>query len=237
MRIDVAFLPEEIRNRNLAQTDCVVLDIFRATTSMVTAMAQGCPFLCPVQTIEEARETAARIPGALLAGERKSVRIEGFDLGNSPLEFSRERLAGRPVVMTTTNGTRAVQAAAKAEEVLIGSFLNAGTLVTRLLGAGRDVLILCAGTEGEFSLEDSLCAGLLVERLAGGAGIKANLTDAAMGTRLIYRQVQNQLAAVAADSRNGRRLRELNLKDDVEYCFRVDTVPVLPRLREGKICL
>ncbi|HWR40330.1 MAG TPA: 2-phosphosulfolactate phosphatase [Patescibacteria group bacterium] len=227
-KIDVAFLPAETEKRDLAQTTCVVLDIFRATTSMVTALINGCPLIRPVQSVEEAWTVARGIPAALLAGERQSVRIEGFDLGNSPREFTRERVDNRPVVMTTTNGTRAVRAVAGAGELLIGSFLNALAVCDTIQKTGRDLLILCAGTENQFSLEDSLCAGLLVHRLWETDNSAVELTDAAQGARLLYLQAQGNLLQAAATSKNGRRLYELDLAADVEYCLRLDTVSIVP---------
>ena len=235
--IDIAFLPEELTGRDLANTACVVLDVFRATTSIVAAMNNACPAIYPVLSVEKAWEVAGTMPGALLAGERGSIKIEGFDLGNSPREFSRDRLAGRPVVMTTTNGTKAIRAAGSAANVLIGSFLNVSAVCRKLQTAGRDVLFVCAGTENRFSLEDALCAGMMAHRMQTLLGENVKLTDAAQSGILLFLQAQKDLPAVAVRSRNGQRLCELELMADVEFCFQIDSVDTVPSYQEGFIRL
>ncbi len=123
----------------------MVIDALRATTTMTVAFENGCSAFIPVATVEEARELAARNPGFLLAGERGAVALPGFDLGNSPRDFRPEKVKGKVVVMTTTNGTRALVASRRGAEIFIGSFLNLGALTGRLVEAGRDILIACAG--------------------------------------------------------------------------------------------
>lgn len=233
MNLDVAFRPLEVRALDLADTVCIVLDIFRATTCMTTALHNGCAAIVPVLSMEEARETARLLGPVIFAGERQSLRIEGCELGNSPFDFSPETVRGRTVVTTTTNGTVAIKAAAGAYRTLIGSFLNAAAVCREARRAGKDVLVVCAGTEGFFSLEDALCAGLLVQLLAAQEG--AVLTDAAQAAALLYEGAKDNLVATAVASRNGRRLQELGRMDDVACCFRVNTVDLVPEYRDGAI--
>ena len=233
MNIQVAFLPAEAERLDVSRTVCVILDIFRATTCITTAMANDCQAIYPVVSCEEAYAQAAKIGECLLAGERQSIKLAGFDLGNSPDDFSRDRVAGRKIVMTTSNGTVAIRAAAGAYRTLIASFLNIQAVVREILKSQQDVLLVCAGTERQFSLEDALCAGLLVERITQAAAVE--LTDAAAAARLMYLQAQDKLVATAGSSRNGSRLYEIGRQADIEYCLQQDSITIVPEYREGVI--
>ncbi|MDU2063470.1 MAG: 2-phosphosulfolactate phosphatase [Sporomusaceae bacterium] len=234
MKVDVAFLPSELQGRDLSDTVCIVLDVFRATSSIVTAFEQGCQRIIPVALLEEAYETAAAItPSPLLAGERKSIKIEGFDLGNSPFEFSADKVAGKTIVMTTTNGTVAIKAAERAYEILIGSFLNGQALCEEAQSYGKSIVILCAGTDRAFSLEDSLCAGFLAQYLE--QQYQAVLSDTALAAVLMYQGAANLLAMAAKRSENGRRLMELGKENEILYCLTPNRVNVVPVYKQGEI--
>lgn len=235
MNIDVAFLPQQLEQNKLEDTLCIVLDIFRATTSIVTAIAHDCREIVPVMTIDEAKETAAEAT-SLLAGERHSLKIEGFDFGNCPFEFSLDKVENQRIVMTTTNGTIAIRATDQAAHTLIGSFLNAAAVSQKAASYQQDIMIVCAGTHGEFSLEDSLCAGYLVSLLEA-ANEKIELSDGAYGAKLLYQQSKDQLLAVAKRSRNGRRLVELRKEAEISYCLQQDVLTVVPEYREKRIFL
>ncbi len=235
MKIDVAFLPSDIREKNLSETVCIVLDIFRATTVIVTAMAHGCQHIIPVLTIEEARKLADQIGPVLLAGERQSIKINGFDCGNSPFEFSKDKVQAQKIVMTTSNGTIAINSTKGAYRTLIGSFLNAEAVCTEAKTCGKDILIVCAGTDRLFSLEDALCAGLLVQRLIEADHV--SMTDSARGALLMYTAAKDAIAEIVSHSRNGKRLYDLDLKSDVDYCLQTDVVDIVPKYSEGKISL
>lgn len=237
MRIDVAFFPAAIGGLDLSRTTCIVLDVFRATTSIVTAMANGCKGVTPLLTVDEARLLARQKTGVLLAGERQSIKIEGFDLGNSPFDFSEINVRGQEVIMTTTNGTTAIKATAGAARTLIGSFGNAGSICRKAKQHGQDILIVCAGTDGLFSLEDALCAGFLTEVLCRDAMPAAVLTDAASGALLMYGQAKDSLAAIGGGSRNGSRLQALGREDDIEHCFRLDLYTIVPEYKDGIITI
>ena len=234
MMLHIAFLPAELRGVDLTGKVCIVLDIFRATTSITAAISNGCEVIYPVLTIEDARQLAENSPDCLLAGERRSLRIEGFHLGNSPYDFSPEVVRSRRVIMTTTNGTAAIKATEGCHATLIGSFLNAAAVCREAARYGEDILILCAGTELTFSLEDALCAGYLTELLQG-ENTDAELTDAAYAALLLYRQAAGDLPGAVKHSKNGRRLYELGRAADVEYCLRQNSVTVVPRYAKGSI--
>ncbi|MBP2627842.1 MAG: 2-phosphosulfolactate phosphatase [Firmicutes bacterium] len=235
MRIDIAFLPKDVSKLELSNTVCIVLDIFRATTSIVTSIANGCKSIIPVLSIEDAHTLADQIGPILFAGERQSIKIEGFDFGNSPLEFSQDKVQDKTIIMTTTNGTAAIKATEGAHRTLIGSFVNAKAVCLQAKQYEKNILIVCAGTDGLFSLEDTLCAGLLVQLLTGEG--ERIMTDSARGALLMYNEGKDKLIQIAAESRNGKRLYDIGRMDDVEYCFRTDLLAVVPQYIGGRIIL
>lgn len=235
MRVDVAFLPTDIKQHDLSDGICIVLDIFRATTSIVTAMANGCNAILPVSKIEDAHSLGKQINSPLFAGERQSIKIEGFDFGNSPYDFSTDKVQNRTIIMTTTNGTKAIQATEGSYLTLIGSFINAAAVCKQARQYGKDIVIVCAGTEQHFSLEDALCAGLLVHILSEEED--SIMTDAALGARVMYDGAKSSIIAVASNSKNGKRLCDIDRVNDIEYCLQLNTVSVVPRYNNGKITL
>ena len=165
MKVDLAFTPYELEKKELEGKSVVVIDALRATSTMIVAFENGCSAFIPVATVEEARDLVAQNPEFLLAGERRALSLEGFHLGNSPRDYRPNKVKGKVVVMTTTNGTRALVASQRGAQIFIGSFLNLNALNQRLLDTGRDVLIACAGEKDLFCLEDTVCGGAIVERL------------------------------------------------------------------------
>jgi 2-phosphosulfolactate phosphatase len=240
-RIEVLFAPAEftaLAQRNLRQATCVVFDVLRASTSMVTALQNGARAILPVTTIEEALAVRNEMPEAVLAGERDGVRILAgnlsrldFDLGNSPREFTRDRVAGRTIVMTTTNGTRALRACVGASTVLAGSFLNLSAVARFLLREAREELIVvCSGTFEEAALEDALAAGALCdavwERVRGG-----HTADSAVMARRLFLASRDDLASAVSQAHNAQRLnRRPELREDVPFCLRRDTVELVAQM-------
>jgi 2-phosphosulfolactate phosphatase len=245
--LEVLFTPADftaLKQRELSGTVCVVFDILRATSSMVTALANGAAAIIPVEEIPEALALRRQQPGLLLAGEREGVRIPasltgsiGFDLGNSPREFTPERVSGRTIAMTTTNGTRALRACAPAKTVLIGSFLNLSATAKFIASApaGR-LLLVCSGTHGQAACEDVLAAGALCD-LIWPAYADGAVADSARMARELFRLAQADLPAALGQSRNGRRLLGLaDLSPDVAYCAQRDLLPFLAELgKDGLI--
>lgn len=238
MPLEVTFTPAEfaaLRQRDLSQIVCVVFDVLRATSSMVTALNNGAREIIPVCEIAEAVALRQARSDLLLAGERDGVRIlrqltgsVDFDLGNSPREFTRERVGGRSIAMTTTNGTRALQACRGARRVLVGSFLNLGAVADWLARERVDeLLVVCSGTHEEAAYEDVLGAGALCdavwEQFSAGP-----VADSAQVAREIFRLASGDLLAAVQRARNARRLLALpDLRDDVAFCLQRDTVNVL----------
>jgi 2-phosphosulfolactate phosphatase len=222
MHIDVVLNPAEIAQlpaRDLSATTCVVFDVLRATSSMVTALAHGVTEIYPVCTIDEARALRASLPGAVLGGERKGEMISGFDLGNSPREYTG--LTNRRVVTTTTNGTVALRACEHAQQVLVGALLNLGALAGELrASAPSSVLLVCAGTFDTFALEDAYAAGRLIADLDG-----ATRSDSAEVVAALAARYPDALDALRL-ARNGRALAAAGRGADVEWCAQVSQYKV-----------
>lgn len=246
-RLEVVLSPLELpalAARDLSQTVCVVFDILRATTTMITALANGAEAILPVAEIPEALALREQRPDVLLAGERDGLRIRAkhaggvdFDLGNSPREFTAARVRGRTIVMTTTNGTRALRACAWAKTVLIASFLNLRATINWLKDhAPPHLVLVCSGTVDEPALEDILAAGAVCERVwqlyAGG-----RVSDAAELARRVYPLMQHNLMDAMKSARNGRRLlSHPDLRGDVLLCVQRESVAfVAEMLRDGRI--
>jgi 2-phosphosulfolactate phosphatase len=231
MHIDVALNPAEIARlpeRDLGRATCVVFDVLRATSSMITALAHGVPEIHPVRTIEEALALRARLPDAVLGGERHGERIEGFSVGNAPHEYLD--LAGRPVITTTTNGTVALRACERAGRVLVGAMLNLAAVAEELRRAQpEELLLVCAGTFDDFALEDAITAGSLVAELPG-----ADLSDAAQAAAGIAWAYATPITALRA-STNGRALAAKGRGAEVEWCAQRSVFKVVGQMESAVI--
>ncbi len=225
---DFGTLPQ----RDLSQSTCVVFDILRATTSIVTALANGAEAIIPVAEITEALALRRHQPELLLAGEREGLRIGAnltggidFDFGNSPREFTAARVKGRRIAITTTNGTRALRACAGARTVLVGSFLNmAATAALLEKEKPAHLILVCSGTFDEPAFEDLLAAGGLCERLWADFA-EGHVADSAEAVRRLFEPVRSNLLEAVKSSRNGRRLLSIpELREDVSVCAQRDTV-------------
>lgn len=234
MRISVHFSPEEVDRSRLAGAVAVVIDVVRATSCIVEAVANGARAVHPVVSVEEAFRLRGSLGAdGLLCGERRGLRIDGFDLGNSPAEFSRTAVAGKRLVMTTTNGTRAFAAAAAADHVFTASFHNQSAVVAALPDDGA-VVVVCAGKEGRFSLDDTVCAGIIVRGLCGRVNGPVRLNDGAVAARDlagIHPVTGDMLAATAA----GKALVDVGLGSDLALCARADRHQIVPMMYDGVI--
>jgi 2-phosphosulfolactate phosphatase len=229
VRIDVAFTPGEPDDAAVA----VVIDVLRATTTITYALAQGYERVLACGELDHARELAARVNGgAVLAGERLCVRPEGFDLGNSPREFVEGPPLGSTLIITTTNGTRAiVTAAAHAGTVVLGSLANLTSCAARVArDAQGDVLVQCAGVEGAFTMDDAYTAGRYVQELAVWLS-EWELTDAARAAEAVAAAFESSVEGLSA-SRSARNLREAALYDDVRFCARENILEIVPAVAD-----
>ncbi len=236
MEVRTILTPAEIAtlpSLDLRGTVCVVFDVLRATSTVVAALANGARRVFPVLTVEEAFALRRdRFPDALLGGERGGVRIDGFDLGNSPREYTPGKVAGRDVITTTTNGTVALRACAHADAVLAAGFVNldatAAWLQAREPTIGT-VLLVCAGTGTGFALEDGLAAGMLARRF------DRNMDDATRAMAGLSDRFHGQIETLLPTTDNGRRLVELGLSEDVAWCARESVFDEVALLHEGAL--
>lgn len=230
MRVDVTLTAEDAAAAPLADAGVLVVDVLRASTTIIAALANGCRAVIPVADPDQARARAAALaPGtALVAGERRGEPLEGFDLGNSPLEFTAERVRGKTIVLTTSNGTRALLAARPAPAVAVAGIVNLTAAAAWAASTGRDVAILCAGERGRVSLEDEVCAGLLAGALsaAGGPVEMSPAAEAAWRRAKPYRDDPGRLAR---DSSWARHLASRGRGADVAACLAVDSQRLVPR--------
>lgn len=212
-------LPEDIETDGV----CLIIDVLRATSTIVTALSNGALFVKPVEKVEEA--VNMREENALLCGERGGLKIKGFDLGNSPLEYKEEIVKGKKIVLTTTNGTRAVKLL-KCSKIIAVSFLNASSVVN-FVKDSKEINIVCSGTEGKFSLEDFLLAGMIVKLLD-----REDLNDASKVAMRYYESVKNVETELRRSS-HAQKLINLGFEKDVIFCSRIDLFNVVPILEDG----
>lgn len=221
MNISATFTPAEFEGRDVSCASVVVIDCLRASTSIVAALASGAKAVYPFLTVADAVAFAGERAGAVLAGERGAARIDGFDIGNSPGEFTPDAVGGRDVVMTTTNGTRLLALAEKASAVYVGCFTNAQATVQALSDCDSDVILAAAGTGGLFSIEDALCAGLMVALL--DSQCRCIEDDAASFARLAYDRAKGGLRAAVDAGIGATNVRKAGLAADVDFCMDVDS--------------
>ncbi len=215
----------------------IVIDVLRATSTMVTALANGCQSIIPVLSPEDAIERRLTLPGSLLGGERHALPIEGFDLGNSPFDYVPEKVGGKRVIITTTNGTRAIRDAGAAPKIWMASFINMQSIILAVLRQFENsdklqgIVVFCAGTEERFDLPDTLCAGMLID----GLGSNVALNDLGEAARMLYHSSENYLVNRIRESAHGKKLISLGFERDVVYCSTPNILPIIPVFEEGEI--
>jgi 2-phosphosulfolactate phosphatase len=224
--IEVCLTPALLNLYDTKESVVVVIDILRATSSMVYGIDNGANAIIPVAQVEDCLNYADK--GFLLAAERNGEVVEGYDFGNSPFSYSREKVKGRTVVLTTTNGTKALHMAnAQAAQVVIGSFLNLKALCNWLRVQKRDVLLLCAGWKDKFNLEDTLFAGAVVNELRKDF---THFDDSCVAAEDIYLLAKDDLRNYLHKSSHSHRLAELNIEEDVKFCLQLDICEAIPVL-------
>ena len=228
--IDVVFTPDLLPFCDLTGKTVVVTDILRATTTITFAVANGATAITPVLTPEDAFHLAADQPNTLIGGERGGVKVDGFDLGNSPREYTESVVSGRQIVLTTTNGTRTLQACRAADRILVGSFFNLSAIVDQLAQVEGELVIACSGREGGFCTEDTAFAGACVAALGA-----PQLTDAAETAKILYQTHCEDLPGMLKNCHHGRSLARIGLGEDLKFCAQVDIVDVVPYLVDGRI--
>jgi 2-phosphosulfolactate phosphatase len=242
MRLDVAFTPAVLAPGDATGRTVVVVDILRFTTTACAALQAGARAVVPAASTEEALQLARTLgpENVLLGGERGGRKIEGFALGNSPLEMTPAAVGGKLLVMTTTNGTRALLAVQSAQTVYLGAAANFAALGARLrahLSERGELLIVCSGREGMFALDDAYCAGRLVEAALGGRRRWRGLNDAAIAALDLVRRYGARWERPLSTSASGQALKEIDHAHDVLHCAQPDTAPVIPLYAERRVRL
>lgn len=228
MQVGVIASVNEARADQFTHRTAIVIDVLRATSTMVAAMKAGAVSIVPAETVMEAR--ALIRPGDVLGGERFNRKITGFELGNSPLEYRKETIEGKRLVLTTTNGTRAITKAMRAENILTGAIVNATACARAAMELRRDIVLLCAGSNDEFAIEDGLCAGLLLDRLENQCQHSFETDDFGTAMLALYRNRADKMLETISHGAAGRRLIKMGFGRDVEWCSVPDSDDIVPRL-------
>ncbi len=236
MRVELHFTPHQIDELALRDRTVVVIDVLRASTSIITALRNGAKEIIPVATVESAVKIGGNLFGdvTLLGGERNGKIIEGFHLGNSPLEYAEERVRGKSIIFSSTNGSLAMSRARYARELAVLGFVNMSVVADFLRQRPRDFTIVCAGSNAMFSMEDSVCAGMLIHRLSDAKGTGLELSDGARAALALYKGFGRSILKMIKTSDHGTFLEQIGFGADLPVCAGVDTVPVLP-LQEGNV--
>jgi len=224
-KIEVCFSPALFREFKNPEAIAVVVDILRATSAIVTAFMNGVSRLIPVETLKEAEDFKKR--GYLVAAERDGLVQPFADFGNSPFNFTKERVSGRQIVYSTTNGTQAIHEAADCHRIIIGAYLNLTALANWLISQKRDIIILCSGWKNKFNLEDTLFAGALAERVLQNPDYYT-ICDSALASIDLYRIAKEDLLGYIEKAAQRYRLRKNNLDDVIEYCHTYDQTSLIP---------
>jgi 2-phosphosulfolactate phosphatase len=228
MHIDIQLLPFPPAPNLVSDRVVVVIDVLRATSVMVQAMSQGASEIIPVETVEKAFQLAKTYAPktTLLGGERESRRIEGFDLGNSPREYQGEKVRGKRLILTTTNGTKAFHAVSSGRNIAV---------VKRCFELNQDLFIYLSGDEGNFSLEDTVCGGMLIDRIIKDGRRPFSLTDASRTSHILFQRFEANVVESFYLSQHGRNLVDQGFEEDLPYCAQVDTTNLVPVFKEGVI--
>jgi 2-phosphosulfolactate phosphatase len=237
MDIEIQLVPSPPNPNLVSDRVVVVIDVLRATSVMVHAMSQGALEIIPVATVEEAFQMVKTFPSGatLLGGERGSKKIPGFDLGNSPKEYVAERVSGRKLILTTTNGTKAFHLVSSGREILVGSFFNIGAIAQRCLGLDKDLFIFPSGDEGGFSLEDTICGGMLVDLITKKRQKPVSLNDASQCARILYKRFEANLLEAFHLSLHGKELINQGFGEDLIYCTQINITDIVPEFKNGVI--
>lgn len=266
MRVSLIATADDVTKDSIINKSAVMFDILRASSTICTAMANGCKEVIPVVDVEDAFAVAKTLPenSFIIGGERGALKVPGFHLGNSPLEYTSETVAGKTVILTTTNGTKAInRAAAGASRVFVGSLLNISAIARRVMNLGQDVALVCAGTRGKFSLDDTLAAGMLVRELVQAttgrpcttseeqpktdvvyldevplvSGQSLVLEDAALAALRLAEAYWDDTLRGLYDCLHGQKLVQLGFTEDLAYCAQMNVLDVVPVFRDGRINL
>ncbi|MCU0453677.1 MAG: 2-phosphosulfolactate phosphatase [Bacteroidetes bacterium] len=239
MRIEVSFNAAQLDELQLRDKNVVVIDVLRASTTVAVALANGAREIIPVATIESAVKISGSLFGevTLRGGERNGRMIEGFNLGNSPAEYTDATVRGKSIIFCTTNGSVAMAKSRYARRLFVGSFVNLSAIVDAMLEDGEDYVLLCAGKPSglrSFSIEDAVCAGMMIQKLIQAKKFPLDLPDASRAAATLYKGLGRSLLKLLKLSDHGQYLAEIGFAADLKLCAAVDSVPVVP-VQQGTV--
>ena len=230
MKIDMIISADDIKKEKIKNKTVVVIDMLRATSVIITALYNGCKGVIPVITVDEVGEIVKDSKEEfMLGGERDALKIEGFHYSNSPLEYTVETIHGKTLVMTTTNGTKAIKGCEGASDILIGAMINGMAVAKRIVKLNKDVVMVNAGTNSEFSIDDFLCSGYIINCVLKIAEIE--LSDIAVTSHYIYKNNADINSFIKYAS-HYKRIMELGLCADLEYCCQKDIIDIVPEYKD-----
>lgn len=232
MRIKTYGRYTKLPSSHLVGSTVISIDLLRSGTSMTWALVNGATKVIPAAEAAEAVSIANRMGGCVLGGERGGVKLPGFDLGNSPFEYSKEAVYGKSVVVSTTNGTGALCGAEGAANVLLGCMLNCTAVARRAVELGNDIIIMCAGTDGDISADDLYAAGAIAEAIMRVSGGNVTACDMTLVACMVYKSWKNDQRELSL-TYHCSRLIELGFEKDVEFCLRRDITEIVPQYRNG----
>lgn len=239
MNIVVSPYPSALKRIDQKDKIVVIIDVLRACTTIVQAFSQGCKAFYPVSSIKKAREKLKQLKGRggvttpLLGGERKGLKIKGFDLGNSPLEYNSDKVRNKNIIFTTSNCTKNLNACKQPKEALLCAFLNIYHVANYLSTLNNDVIIALSGREGDFSLEDAVCAGMFIDELFGRKPV--TVSDLGSVCRIAYLHYKGNIIDALANSTHGRVLKSIGFEDDIKFCAQIGKREILPKYIHGEI--
>jgi 2-phosphosulfolactate phosphatase len=238
MRVNVLIAPEQADELFFSKKTAVVIDVLRASNTIITALENGAKEIIPVISVDSAVKISKGLFGGstILGGERNTRKVEGFNSGNSPVEYSTEKVKGKTIIFFTTNGTKSILKAKFAESLYICSFRNMDAVVNQLVSSKNDIEILCAGNPGTFSIEDTVCAGMIISKIRS-SGEKVNFSDSAKASEILYNDTKADILKMLQTSEHGRTLIENGFSDDVVFCSEINKTKVIPQFSGNLIKL
>lgn len=234
MKIDIILTAADIQPEKIKDKIVVIIDVLRATSVMITALANGAKAVYPYKNIESVLENSKKSKSFVLGGERKGLKIEGFDFGNSPLEYTKEAVSGKDMFMTTSNGTRAIENSANgSKKLFIAAFLNVESVAKKILEENDDTVIICSGTDNNFSLDDALCAGEIIRRVKE-KNRDIQLTDISLAMKRLA-ETSLGIEETLEGSKHFEYLKTIGFYGDMNHCFTMDMFDIVPEYKNGVI--
>jgi len=237
MIIDLYLIPGPVEQDKLANKSLVLIDVLRASTTICQSLQSGAKAVIPVEQSGEAAELRSKIgvEDSILCGERNGIKIENFDLGNSPREYTSEKVKDKTVILTTSNGTKTYARSKYASLTLAAGIVNLKCVYARIIKEKNDLAIICAGNDGVFSIEDTLCGGMLIDMICKNHDSKIELSDSASLASLLYDTNRDRLKDAVKSGKHGNYLNEIGFGEDVALAAEPNSIPILPVYKNNRI--